>query len=383
MIKAGKTFATAAIALGLLFHLALADSCASLPLLGPGGPAPRLLDSDADFASLGLLRGSVEPWEDGRRAPADGRHFEWWYLDAILEDGTLVVAWFGDNWPYGLKERAVSLEVTPPGGATLRWFGSFKEDGSFSTRTAEVRIGPHSFSGDLHDYRILVDPEATGGLGIDLILHGSVAPWRPSSGIIADGDDFFAWLAAVPEGEITGTLRVPGGERQVRGRGYHDHNWGNISPALIMDGWWWGRATVGGHTVIAALLKATASRGGGLAPLLFIASPRGLEKEAWSLAELRVTEGPPRAHVDPRHPRSMPSSVSYATADGYLVTFPVPAGSVASTDLLEEAPAGLVALARALGWKPWYTRFASPVSLTLPRAQEMEGEGTLEYFEFR
>ncbi|MEI6874577.1 MAG: hydroxyneurosporene dehydrogenase, partial [Spirochaetota bacterium] len=67
-------------------------------------------------------------------------------------------------------------------------------------------------------------------------LHGRVAPWRPASGIVADGDSFFAWLAAVPEGEVSGSITVGGQTRAVRGSGYHDHNWGNISTAALMDG---------------------------------------------------------------------------------------------------------------------------------------------------
>jgi hypothetical protein len=35
---------------------------------------------------------------------------EWWYFDGLLDDGTVVVVWFGDNWFYGSHNRAVTLE---------------------------------------------------------------------------------------------------------------------------------------------------------------------------------------------------------------------------------------------------------------------------------
>ena len=36
----------------------------------------------------------------------------------------------------------------------------------------------------------------------------------------------------VPEGAVTGTLTADGETRQVTGSGYHDHNWGNVSPPI-------------------------------------------------------------------------------------------------------------------------------------------------------
>lgn len=323
------------------------------------------------------------PREDGRRSPANEQHYEWWYFDGLLDDGSIVVVWFGDNWPFGLGARAVSLEISPPGGTTLRWFGAYREKGSFGTKEADVRIGPHSFAGNLVDYRIFVDPDATGGLGVDLRLHSTVAAWRPASGVIADGEASFAWLAAVPEGELSGTVTMGGSPREVRGTGYHDHNWGNISPALLMDSWWWGRATVGGRTVIASELRAARDRGGGRAPLLFVGSPAGVDKEAWSQAEVRVVEGPLVLHPDPLHVGRISSSVTYSTADGFEVTFSISKRTITSADLLDGQAPFVVGFARAFGLKPWYSRFLSPVTLKLPGREPATAPGTLEYFEFR
>jgi predicted secreted hydrolase len=36
----------------------------------------------------------------------------------------------------------------------------------------------------------------------------------------------------------------------VQGTGYHDHNWGNLPLPSVMDHWTWGRAHVGGYTLI-------------------------------------------------------------------------------------------------------------------------------------
>jgi hypothetical protein len=64
-----------------------------------------------------------------------------------------------------------------------------------------------------------VDNVETGGVGCDLALHRRVASWRPATGYIKAGDSFFAWLVAVPEGAVTGTMTADGVTRQVTGSG--------------------------------------------------------------------------------------------------------------------------------------------------------------------
>lgn len=78
----------------------------------------------------------------------------------------------------------------------------------------------------------------TGGLGCDLVLQRRVPSYRPATGYMSAGKQYFAWLAAVPEGKISGTISTDKVTREVTGSGYHDHNWGNVSPAALFDGWW-------------------------------------------------------------------------------------------------------------------------------------------------
>jgi hypothetical protein len=201
----------------------------------------HLAAAPEDFKALGIGR-EIEVREDGRRTPRSSDYFEWWYFDALLDDGTVAVVWFGDNWFYGSHKRAVTIELTPPGKPTRRIMRTFDDPGAFSSDHADIQIGPHRFKGDLETYAIHVDAAETGGVGCDLALRRRVASYRPATGYIKAGDSFFAWLVAVPEGAVTGTLTADGVTRQVTGSGYHDHNWGNVSPADLFDNWWWGAA---------------------------------------------------------------------------------------------------------------------------------------------
>ncbi len=86
----------------------------------------------------------------------------------------------------------------------------------------------------------------------NLVFTGLVPPWRPGAGksYFGDLEHFFAWLPAIPYGTVVGTLTYDGKTRRVRGTGYHDHNWGNVPLASVLDHWTWGRAHVGDYSLI-------------------------------------------------------------------------------------------------------------------------------------
>jgi Predicted secreted hydrolase len=369
-------------------------SCASAPASkSEASPRPgeelRVLSTDADFERLGLERDSIGAWEDGRRSPQDGRHYEWWYFDGLLDDGTVVVAWIGDNWGYGSGTRNVSLEITPPDGKTRRFYKAYRQKGRYATSQADVRVATHSFSGDLGSYHVVIDPLESEGssLGLDLVLKSRLPPYRPATGYVAAGcpgvdERYFAWLVAVPEGEVSGSLTVDGATRSVSGSGYHDHNWGNASPADLMDDWWWGRAVVGDRTVIASELRGKKELGGARIPLYYVASSAGREVDAYESSAARVEEGPSSRHPDPSHKRPIGSSMSFTSSGGIKAVFNISDRLVDSTDFVASQNLFVKAAAALSGMRPWYSRFASPVELIRPDAAVERGEGTLEFIEF-
>ncbi len=335
----------------------------------------------ADFTALGIGQ-KIAIWEDGRRTPKSADTFEWWYFDGLLDDGTVVVVWFGDNWFYGSHNRAVTIELTPPGKPTRRVMRTFEELGSFSSDSADIKIGPHQFKGDLDTYFIHVDPAQTGGVGCDLTLRRRVASYRPATGYIEAGKQFFAWLVPVPEGAVTGTLTVDGVTRQVTGSGYHDHNWGNISPAKLFDNWWWGRGRSGEHTIIASEIHGKSAVGGTSIPLFFIGDEHQVEVNAFG-PDVSTIKGDPVRHPDSNHKRPIGSGISFITADGSRAEFKISDHLLKSADLVADESVVVRAAAWAMSKKPWYTRFESPIILSLPGQPPATGRGTLEYFELK
>jgi hypothetical protein len=341
----------------------------------------HLATAPEDFARRGLGEAIKAP-EDGRRTPQSSDYFEWWYFDGLLDDGTIVVVWFGDNWLYGSHKRAVDIELTPPGKTTRRIMRNFDERGKFSSDHADIAIGPHSFKGDLKSYAIHVDAAETGGVGCDLVLRRRVASYRPATGYIVAGDQYFAWFVAVPEGAISGTLTVDGVTRPVTGSGYHDHNWGNVSPADLFDDWWWGRGRSGGQTIIASEIHAKAAVGAASIPLFFVGNEHRVEVNAYA-SDVSAVEDSPVRHPDSKHERPIGSGVSFATADGSSAEFKISNRLLTSSSLLENQSFAVRAVAAIMSMKPWYTRFESQITLKLPGRLPTEGEGTLEYFELK
>jgi hypothetical protein len=360
---------------------ALAVACGSCAAPISSDATLHLAAAPEDFKALGIGK-AIEVREDGRHTPKSSDYFEWWYFDGLLDDGTVVVVWFGDNWLYGSHKRAVDIELTPPGKPTRRIMRTFDDPGAFSSDHANVQIGPHSFKGDLEAYAIHVDAAETGGVGCDLALRRRVASYRPGTGYIEAGNRFFAWLVAVPEGAVTGTLTVDGATRQITGSGYHDHNWGNVSPAKLFDNWWWGRGKSRGYTIIASDIHGKAAVGGTRIPLFFIADDHKVQVDAYGSA-VSAVEGSPVRHPDPKHERPIASGVSFATADGTRAEFRISDRLLTSASLLSDQSFFIKAAAAIMSKKPWYTRFISPITLQLAGQSSHEGEGTLEYFELK
>ena len=146
-----------------------------------------------------------------------------------------------------------------------------KNDVSFSTDSCNVQFGKNYFRGNLNKYSVYLDPEDFEGFGIDLKLNSTIPPYRPQDGILKAGDDYFAWLSAVPNGVVSGDLIVNGKKTRLSGSGYHDHNWGNTPLQYLFDNWVWFRGEIEDKTIVAAVLYMTDKRGGYDVPILYIA----------------------------------------------------------------------------------------------------------------
>ena len=216
----------------------------------------RLMDRPADFKKFGINPSEVEVWEDGRRDDGRKGSFEWWYFDALLDDGTKLVMSFFPKIQQKIRKSGdypfCRLAITTPDGvAHTEDFTYDAAEASFSKEKCDIVIGPHRVTGDLRNYSISISP--VNGLGADLKLASKSTPWRPGTAYFAFGDHdekYFTWLCVVPRGEISGTITIDGTPRAVKGFGYHDHQWGNILHMFAWNQWIWARENFGDYNLV-------------------------------------------------------------------------------------------------------------------------------------
>lgn len=217
--------------------------------------AVRLMNRPEDYKRLGISKEKVEIWEDGRRDDDRPNHFEWWYFDAILDDGTTIVVQFLNKTGKSIMDKkghpTVFFKVTFPDGTCRNNEVTHKEKDSFYSRErCDVRIGNHHIEGDLKEYTIHIDP--MGGMALDMKMKSLAEPYRPGTAYFEMGtpDKYYTWLCAAPRCEVSGTLTVDGKETTFHGRGYHDHQWGSVNFHKYWNHWVWARQNYDDYSLL-------------------------------------------------------------------------------------------------------------------------------------
>ncbi|WP_424466023.1 hydroxyneurosporene dehydrogenase [Pseudoclavibacter helvolus] len=235
----------------------------------------RLANSDSEYAKFGLSR-DIAAWEDGARTDNRAGTYEWWYFDAHLADGSVLVIVF-QNKDFTVPRKGldplIRFELTLPDGRQINRLQRFDPaEWSAATDGADVRIGAKNrFVGDLHTYRISVD---LGDVSAEVEIHGQVPAWRPATGIMRFGasqEQEFGWLPSVPQGEVVARYTVDGAVAETTGVGYHDHNWGNTALSTLVHDWYWARGEAGPYSVIASFITAAEDYGYDTIPLFMLA----------------------------------------------------------------------------------------------------------------
>lgn len=218
----------------------------------------QLYSQPLHYQQLGMKPGAPELWEDGIRTSGLKGEYEWWYFDAKLEDGSsLVIVFFTTPMVNNADHFApyVTFSLTKPDGTEIKdQFDPQKDDFHFAKDHCCAQIGKCLFEGDLRDYTIHYESDRVVA---DVKLHGNVPAWRTGTGHIYFGEkDYFAWIPAVPEGDVEVTITSDGKTDSLTGTGYHDHNWGNTAMFNLMHHWYWGRCKVGDYQIISSYITA-------------------------------------------------------------------------------------------------------------------------------
>jgi len=362
--------------ISLLIFILILNSCA--PYLGSKN-SPNFnpnLQSD-------ILGDEVLPFEDGMRSNNNNNEYEWWYFDTNLSDGSVVVAYF---WKIkNIKDfYYIGVNYNKPDGTEYKKIKFFKsKDVSFSTDSCDVQYGDNKFIGNLKNYSIKINPDDFDGFGFDIKLSSTIPPYRPQDGIISAGDDFFAWLAAVPNGKVSGSLSYQGKNQEIEGHGYHDHNWGNVPLQRLFDDWLWFRGSAGGYTVIGYELNTSSNRGGYSIPGIFIGDSTGIIYENYGQNGIFTAKENLITNLYKKNNESLFSKLKILTKDDYNI-------EIEGTDVIENLHLFDVVkipfLKKVMNIRnidPYYTRYKSKVYLKLPNDSIITGDGVLEIMDLK
>lgn len=360
---------------------------------GKGEPA-ILGTSSSDFRKLGMNPMRVEPFEDGLRTDHSPGQYEWWYFDAHFEDNSkVVVVFFTKDYMKSNTEMipAVSIAYTSPEGIEIKEEREFNpSEVFFDTSKCLVTMGENSCRVEDAIYKIKAFTET---LSVDLSLTKEINSWRPGTGHIHFGDkqeDYFAWIPAVPAGNMQGTVSINEKNILVTGSGYHDHNWGNCSVAGLLKQWWWARIQCGDYTVIAVMMQSKNKYGAIEIPVFLVADSESIIADS-SLPGASVTIKETRQATLPgtHYSGQIAEEIVYEYKyKDTIVNITIANRDVlTSSSLLKSAGYSLFkrTLAKSAGINPWYTRFYSYAELSIQQGDasfKAKGFGTQEKMEF-
>lgn len=176
-----------------------------------------------------------------------------WYADALLPDGSVLLVYLGSLivGPWCLSR--VTAELFLPDGT--------RHSGGAKGRRPVLGDGSADFvAGGFAGERLWWQAP---GLSGELAFTSRHPGFELACPFLEAGPRSLHWVVEVPDADVRGEARWPGGSMAIEGRGYRDRVWADIPlwrlPLLELR---WGRAVAGEH---AAVWASAAGTGGAVA----------------------------------------------------------------------------------------------------------------------
>lgn len=295
--------------------------------------------------------------------------YEWWYFDAHLESGHTIVVFFhaaNPNPGMGGKAGIEIVLLRPDGNKTQKFIPYRASDFSASREKPDVRISGNYMkvlksAGGLPVYEIFVDEK---DIGCHLTYDAEVKGWKPGSGHSQFGNlGYFAWVVPFARASVKGTVTDGGEPLEVKGVGYHDHNWLNFQFPRIIDYWMWGRVYSPRYTLSYAFIQCNRKMDGHTVKVLMLADGKEV---VLSTGEFEFKQKEHRYSEKAGH--SYPAEVVITVPDALSLDLDVKK-VLEEVDMLKNFNPILRFIARKIaGIKPGYFRLQSDFKITVSRS---------------
>ncbi len=211
--------------------------------------------------------------DDGLHPYPDKDYYEWWYLDCRFDNGySCVLTWHWLN--LFIKPHIPTLQIfvyTPEGKRYVGMDAVDPKDCHASEKICDVKMGSSFLKQEGKVYRMSMHSR---NVGCELTFEGTVPGWKNGDGLMLPPDKnniIEGWVIACPRAKVEGKLFIKDQVIDVKGDGYHDHNWGNKDLYDLFRGWYWGRLNDPKYTII---FSNTQILDGNWIPSLYVADDK-------------------------------------------------------------------------------------------------------------
>ncbi len=290
-------------------------------------------------------------------------NFEWWYFDARLDNGYTAVGFFRAKHERTSKTGVEITFYKPSGEKLQNLYNYSRSDLTVSKERADVNIGNNYIKVDysnekLPTYEVFLDE---GEFGFHLKYTAKVHGWMPGSGYTQFGKmGYFGWCIPLPRADVEGTIKVHGETIQVKGIGYHDHNWLNFALPRIVNYWYWGRLYSESFTAIYAYIQCNKKMDDHAIKVLMIAKD---EKVILSTGEYDLIQE--NFQQTDKIENKYPKILQFNIPEQQQIILEVQEVLDADNLLFELGPLLRFVVKNLLRLKPGYFRFSSKFSLDL------------------
>jgi len=234
------------------------------------------------YRSPGMPEGSLEkPVRNLWQSFDSPFYTEWWYFDAIFDDGSFLGGSFALSGFLPIPETVkatIEFTLNLPGGQVRQVRKEYpcsafacKEDVGLLLSINHNQLKEREK--DL--FLQLKENDVEIHLTYDKAKEGFQIGNDGKLFFLQDWHRFFGWSVPFPVAEVAGEIRYRGINWQVTGKGYQDHNWATFSLRDNIHHWHWLRKPgPAGTLIIAELALKTMNN----KPIFFLA---WLENEKW------------------------------------------------------------------------------------------------------